>query len=118
MPVLYSSTGNSVAVGTGGSYGTATSISVTTGKRYFDNTTEISVTASGIASGETVTVKATFNYKGGSKESTVSFTADGTQTIKMPIARDDCTGITLEAASDQGTTTATVSVDVTGRVER
>lgn len=118
MPVLYSSTGNSVAVGTGGSYGTPTSINVTTGKRYFDNTTKVSVTASGIAAGETVTVRATFNYRVGSREDTISFTADGTQVIKMPIARDDCTGIILEATSSATATTATVSADVTGRVER
>jgi len=119
MPMLYSSTGNSVTVGTDGSYGAATVITPMTGRWYYDNTTLVSVTASGIAAGtETVTVRVKAYYRGYPKEKTITFTADGTQTVKMPLARDDCNSITLEAASDQSSTSATVSADVTGRIER
>lgn len=120
---VFVKTNLSVAVGTSSTLGSATTINPDSG--YFAIIPHyIAVTVGGsLASGETITVKITFNASNGSSYSVeYQFTATGTTVYNLyqlltgagVPSGVQITSISVQAASNESSTSATVSVSIVG----
>jgi len=107
-------------VGTGGSFGDSVDLAAPSGYGRF-HPFSVKIETSGIASGETITVRITAVYSDGSSSYIdKSYTVDGTYYLSVgdlhELYKD---GVYIEklqaqAASDQSSTSATVNVDAAG----